>query len=113
MRSNARWVVVLAAIVVMYLNGARRVEAASSRESDEATAMMSGYEAEERAAAAARSKDAAWKPSCKEVNVIQVTDGGNPAALKKFCLNKDGNILACFAGTAKSSDPKKASGIRV
>jgi hypothetical protein len=103
--------VVFAAIAA--LNWTRTSKGASSQESNEATAMMSSYEAEARAAAAARSKDAAWKPSCQEVNLIQVADGGNPAALKNFCLNKDGNILACFAGTAKSSDPKKASGIRV
>jgi hypothetical protein len=75
--------------------------------------MMGDYEAQERAAAAVRAKDTAWKPSCKEINLIQITDRGTPAALKNFCLGKDGNILACFAGAAKSSDPKKASGIRV
>jgi hypothetical protein len=32
--------------------------------------------------------------------------------LKNFCLNKDGNLLVCYAGTS-SSDPKKASGLRV
>ena len=94
------------------LSGAVSIRAAS-KEADEATAMMSGYDAEQRAAATARGKDAAWKPSCNEVGVIQIGDSKKPGALKNFCLNKEGNILACFAGTGKSSDPKNASGIRV
>src|SRR5215475_4095556 len=75
--------------------------------------MMSGYEAEQQAAAKAREKDAAWKPTCKQVGVIQIGDASKPGALKNFCLNKDGNILACFAGSGRSSDAKNASGIRV
>lgn len=101
-----------AAIAGVCLTGTARIQAASS-ESQEATEMMSGYDAEQRAAAAARAKDAAWKASCKQVGLIQVGDSRNPSALKNFCLNKEGNILACFAGTGKSSDPKNASGIRV
>jgi hypothetical protein len=96
-----------------FLNWTSTIKAADSKEADEATAMMGNLDAQERAAAAARAKDAAWKPSCKEINLIQVADPRNPAALKNFCLNKDGNILACFAGNGKSSDPKKASGIRL
>jgi hypothetical protein len=108
MKSNARWTVALAAILAANLSGALYVRAATQE--DEATTMMKSYEEQQRAAAAARGKDAAWKPSCKEVNLIQI---GSPGALKNFCLNKDGNILACYAGTGKSSDLKNASGLRV
>ena len=68
--------------------------------------MMSGYDAEQRAAAVARGKDAAWKPSCSEVALIQVGDGKKPGAVKNFCLNAEGNLLACFA--PKESGPKAA-----
>ena len=83
---------------------------AASQESQEATAIMSSYDAEQQAAARAREKDTSWKPSCKEVNVIQVTERGNPEALRNFCLNKDGNLLVCYAG---SGNAKNASGLRV
>ena len=111
MKSNARWVVVMAAISGACLNGAVNTKAASSKEVSEATAMMSGYDAEQRAAAAARQKDAAWKPSCSEVGLIQIGDSKKPGALKNFCLNAEGNILACFAPTA--AGPNNPSGIRV
>jgi hypothetical protein len=110
MKSKARWMV-LVAISGACLSGAVNSRAASS-ESDEATTMMKSYEDQQRSEAAARGKDAAWKPSCKEVSLIQVSDSRNPQALKNFCLNKDGNLLVCFAGTGKSSD-KNAAGLRV
>lgn len=106
MKSNARWMLAIAAISGACLSGALSSKGASQE--DEATTMMKSYEEEQRAAAAARGKDASWKPSCKEVSVIQIGAG----ALKNFCLNQDGNILACYAG-GKSSDPKNASGLRV
>ena len=83
---------------------------AASQESQEATAIMSSYDAEQQAAARAREKDTSWKPSCKEVNVIQITERGNSEALRNFCLNKDGNLLVCYAG---SGNAKNASGLRV
>jgi len=100
--------VALAAILTANFSGVLSSRAATQE--DEATKMMQSYEEEQRTAAAARGKDSAWKPSCKEVNLIQV---GSPGALKNFCLNQDGNILACYAGNGKSSDPKNASGLRV
>jgi hypothetical protein len=111
MKSNARWIAVFAAIWGACLNGAVSSKAASSQEAAEATAMMSGYEAEQRAAAAAREKDAAWKPLCSEVGLIQIGDSKKPGALKNFCLNAEGDLLACFAPT--ESGPKNAPGIRV
>jgi len=110
MKSKRGWILPLAAIPVVCLVGTLTNRAAT-QESEEATAMMGNYEAEQQAAAAARQKDAAWKPSCKEVNVIQVTEGGNPEALKNFCLTKDGNLMVCFAG--KDSNPKNAPGLRI
>jgi hypothetical protein len=108
MKSNSRWIVALAALLTANFSGVLNTRAATQE--DEATKMMQSYEEEQRAAAAARGKDAAWKPSCKEVNLIQV---GGPGVLKNFCLNQDGNILACYAGIIRSSDPKNASGLRV
>ena len=75
--------------------------------------MMSNSAAEQQAAAVAQGKDAAWKPSCKEVSVIQVADPRDPTALRNFCLDHDGNLLVCFGATGETSDPKKASGLRV
>src|SRR5712671_5104274 len=111
MKSNTRWKVAVALMAAACLNGAVSSRAATSKEAAEATAMMSGYDAEQRAAAAARQKDAAWKPSCSEVGVIQIGDSKKPGALKNFCLNAEGNILACFASTA--AGPNNPSGIRV
>src|SRR5439155_16546616 len=93
------------------LSGAISGKAATSKEAAEAAAMMSGYDAEQRAAAAAREKDSAWKPSCREVGLIQIGDSKRPGALKNFCLNAEGNLLACFAPTA--AGPNNPSGIRV
>ncbi|MDB6067647.1 MAG: hypothetical protein JWR26_3855 [Pedosphaera sp.] len=89
MKSNTRWIVAFALISGACFHGTLSSKAADSKEVTE------------------------WKPSCDEVGLIQVGDSKKPGALKNFCLNSDGNILACFAQTAKSSDPKNASGIRV
>jgi hypothetical protein len=111
MKSNTRWKVAVALMAAACLNGAVSSKAATSKEAAEATAMMSGYDAEQRAAAAAREKDAAWKPSCSEVGLIQIGDSKRPGALKNFCLNAEGNLLACFAPNETGS--KNAPGIRV
>jgi hypothetical protein len=99
MKSKARQIVAvaIAVIAVVCLNTPLNSGAATSKEADEATAMMSPFEAEQRAAATAREKDAAWKPSCTEMSLIQVGDTRNPGAVKNFCLNADGNLLACYA----------------
>ena len=73
MKSNLRWMVVLAVIAGVGLNGPMKSMAAS-KEADEATTMMKSYEAQQKAAAAAREKDPAWKPSCDEVGLIQIGD---------------------------------------
>ncbi|HXJ56192.1 MAG TPA: hypothetical protein VNU68_05960 [Verrucomicrobiae bacterium] len=114
MKSNARWTTTLALLSGAYWVGA--VDGlGASKEAAEAAAMMSSQAAEQRAAAAAREKDPSWKPSCGEAGVIQIGDPKSPGALRNFCLNAEGNILACFAPleTAKPSDPKGAPGILV
>jgi hypothetical protein len=115
MKSNTRRMIALAGISAACLNNPFNGMAASDKEAAEATAMMSSYEAEQRAAAAAREKDPAWKPACAEAGLIQIGDSKKPGALKNFCLNAEGNILACFAPAeaAKSSAAKKAPAIRV
>ena len=67
------------------------------------------YEAEQRAAAEARSKDSAWKPKTKEVALIQVGDKGSAGKLKNYCLNNEGNILVAFGKEIRvySPDGKK------
>jgi hypothetical protein len=111
MKLNSGWMVWLAAISAACLNGSIHALAATSKEASEATTMMSSYEAQQKAEAAAREKDGAWKPSCSEVSLIQIGDSRRPGALKNFCLNADGNILACYA--PKEAGGKGASAIRV
>jgi hypothetical protein len=115
MKRNTRWMVALAMISGAFLNGNVNTLAASSKEVEEAAEITSGVNAEERAAAVARAKDPAWKPSCAEVGLIQIGDSKQPGALKNFCLNAEGNILACFVpnDAANSSAGKNAPAIRV
>lgn len=54
------------------------------------------YQARLREAAARRAKDPAWKPTSQEVAKIQIGDPSRPGALRNFCLNRAGEILACF-----------------
>ncbi len=105
MKSNARWMVALAVISGACLNAASADE--------EKAALMNSVEAERRAAADARAKDPAWKPSCDEVGLIQIGDGEKPGTLKNFCLNAEGNILACYAPHEAAKGTKNAPGIRV
>ncbi len=113
MKTNARWVVALAAgsvalaaILAGCSDGAVDSEAASNRESSEAVAMMKSEEAQRRAASAAREKDPLWKPATSEVGLIQVGDSKRPGALKNFCLNAEGNILACLDKSIRVHSPK-------
>lgn len=118
MKSNTRTMVALAAVagaslcavLAVYLSGAVSSRAAD-QQVEEATSMMNNFEAEQRAAEAAREKDVAWKPSCSEVALIQVGGGKTPGSLKNFCLNAEGNLLACVV----PNDPaaKNPGAIRV
>lgn len=105
MRTMTRWVVALAVVSGACWNGAVSSKAAGDDEVADATAMMSSYEAQQKAAAAARKKDPLWKPVCSEVGLIQVGDSKKPGALKNFCLNAEGNILACYAPQDKKNTP--------
>lgn len=109
MKSNALWMVALAVISGACSKSDVTGGATGPDEVAEATAMMGNYETQQKEAAAARAKDPAWKPTCGEVGLIQVGDGKKSGALKNFCLNAEGNILACFA----PPESKGAAGIRV
>jgi hypothetical protein len=116
MNSNARRTVALAIISGSCLSSIMNGMAASTPEAKEAVVMMSSYEQEQSAAAAARDKDPAWKPACTEIGLIKVGDGKQTGALRNFCLNADGNILACYAprtDSGKSSTAESAPGLRV
>jgi hypothetical protein len=100
MKRDTQWILALAVIAGAYWSGTSDAHAADE---------------EPRRAAEARQKDRAWQPSAKEVGVIQIGDSKSPGALKNFCLNAEGNILACFStnGTAKSSAASDAASLRV
>jgi hypothetical protein len=69
----------------------------------------------ERREAEARAKDKGWEPATVEVAVIRVGDGRTGGALKNFCLDAEGNVLACYApnGAGRGSGANKGPGIRV
>ena len=54
--------------------------------------------AEMQAAMAAQRKDPAWKPKYQEIALIQVGKRGKGGSLHNYCLNTNGNILACCGG---------------
>ena len=109
MKLNTRWIAALTVISGACFSGALKCNA------EEETAVVDGTAAAERAAAASRKKDPLWTPTCSEVGLIQIGDSKNPGALKNFCLNAEGNILACFVPneSAKSSDTKNRPGVRL
>jgi hypothetical protein len=111
MNSNMQQMIGTVVVAATLWTGLTTSQAAVKKESSEAIEMMKNLDPGQRAAAAAREKDASWTPSCTEINVIKVGDGQSKGQLKNFCLNAEGNILACFAGTGSSS--KNGSGIRV
>lgn len=69
---------------------------AASKDADEDAAPTGSHEEQQKAAAAARARDPKWKPKCVESGLIQIGNSKEPGTLKNFCLNADGNILACF-----------------
>lgn len=111
MKAKMRWMVALAVVSGACWSGVVSSQAADNDDVAEATAMMGGYEEQQKAAAAARAKDPLWKPACTEIGLIQVGDSKNPGALKNFCLNAEGNVLACYAPLDKNK--KDVPGIRV
>lgn len=115
MKPNTRCKLAIALTVAGWLNGAVHHVAAASKEAEEAQAAMKRIAAEQRAAAEAREKDPAWKPSRSEVGLIQIGNPRKPGALKNFCLNAEGNILACVGSTNKnpSGSTGQPSGIHI
>jgi hypothetical protein len=109
MITMTRWMVALAVVSGACWNGAVNSLAAGNDDVAEATVMMSGYEKQKKAEAETRAKDPQWKTACDEVGKIQVGDSKKPGALRNFCLNAEGNVLACFA----ANDKKNTSGVRV
>jgi hypothetical protein len=108
---SARWAVVVILGVCLQANltqAATKSKPVAVQQAEEAEAMMQNMDPEQRAAAAARAKDAAWKPATAEIGVIQVGDDHSRGSLRNFCLNKDGNILACYAPPVEGK-----SGIRI
>jgi len=94
MKSNGRWVLMLAVIAgacLIAVNGL-----AASKEEDEDTPLTGSHEEQQKAAAAARAKDPKWKPKNIETGLIQIGNSKEPGVLRNFCLNAEGNILACF-----------------
>jgi hypothetical protein len=109
MITMTRWMVALAVVSGACWNGAVNSLAAGNDDVAEATVMMSGYEKQKKAEAESRAKDPQWKAACDEVGKIQVGDSKKPGALRNFCLNAEGNVLACYA----ANDKKNTSGVRV
>src|SRR5262245_1548352 len=103
MKTHARWTLTLAMIAGANWIGTLGGIAADNKKS-EAEEMMNLDDPEMRQAAAAREKDPAWKPACAQVRLIQVGNRKNSETLSNFCLDADGNILACIAsnGDVKS-----------
>ena len=80
------------------------------------------YNAELRAAEEAQHKDPAWRPKYQEVALIQVVKHGKGGSLHNYCLNTNGDILACCGGKfarvvdeqqGKTQDVSEPSEIRV
>jgi hypothetical protein len=108
---SARWAMAIVLAVGLHANlhAATKSKSETAKQAEEAEAMMANMDPEQRAAAAARAKDATWKPATTEIGLIQVGEPGSPGSLRNFCLNKDGNILACYAPPA----PKGKGALRV
>lgn len=108
----------LATVTWLATSGCNRANSASD-------GSMTAMNDAEAAAEKARAGDPAWKPACQEVAVIQVGEKGKGGALHNYCLNRDGNLLACWGGdyvryemepgkdTAKEIAVKQPAEIRV
>lgn len=68
------------------------------------------YQRQLRAEADARAKDPAWTPSHSETALIRVDNSSAGGLLQNFCVNKDGQILCCWAGQSSKND---GAGIKV
>jgi hypothetical protein len=80
------------------------------------------YDAQMKAADEARRKDPAWRPALPEIGQIQIGRASKPGSVHNYCLNTDGNILACCGGkfarvvdeqSGKTENASEAAEIRV
>lgn len=96
MKTSTRWLGTLLAVATAgwWVGAGLR---AAEGEDAAAEAAMAEYLAQQREAEEARAKDPAWKPACDEVALIQVGDATKAGALRNFCVDTAGNILACVA----------------
>ena len=79
--------------------------AATTEESTLEADAVTSYQAQLRAAAEAREKNPAWKPAHQQIGTIQVVQGKKGGTLNNFCVNVDGNLLACCSrGTAATDN---------
>ena len=104
MKSKKQSLFNVAALSTVLLIGAGCNAATTEETTIEADAATS-YQAQLSAAAEAREKNPAWKPAHQQIGTIQVGQGKKGATLKNFCVNVDGNILACCgsAGTGAAA----------
>jgi hypothetical protein len=65
------------------------------------------------ALSAVREKDAAWRPTHSEVGIIRVGQRKTGDYLHNFCVNLDGNILACCGGPREEASYSEPSEIKV
>jgi len=56
------------------------------------------YEAEQRALIDRLRADPQWKPTHEETAVIHAAEGAARGALHNFCLDRQGNVMACVGG---------------
>lgn len=104
---SVRWAMAVILAVGFSSNlGHAATKSAVKKQAEEAEAMMQNMDPEQRAAAAARAKDAMWKPATTQIGVIQVGGDNTHGGLRNFCLNKDGNILACYGAGLKVYTPE-------
>lgn len=117
MKRVAKWLRVFAGVTLVCSIGSTRSLATGHDAMAKVIGMAMGADTEERAASAARAKDPAWKPAAAEVAAIRVGNGKPAGALTNFCVNAEGNILACYApargGSSQTSTSQDGAGIRV
>lgn len=92
-----------AALSVLLIVATGAQAATSSQAKAEEDAVLS-YQDEVQAAAKAREKNPAWKPAHQQIATIQVSQTKKGETLSSFCVNTDGNILACCAKSGAANE---------
>jgi sugar lactone lactonase YvrE len=94
----------------LLLAGAFLIPALTGCKGDgDAAADGGAYEAQQKAEAAARAADPAWRPSAERTGLIKVAEAAKVPALHNFCLDADQRLLACCGGSEPSpKDPAAA-----